>query len=350
MRYTTRQQKRKWPKRLIALALVLIVIIGGATAVVRHQYYSLLKPVSGSPQAARLITVKRGASVDSIANQLKSAGLIRSAWAFKLYVSSHEVRDSLQAGTYSLDAGQSVAQIVSQLTHGKVATDLITILPGQRLDQIRASLINYGFKEADVDAALNPVSHLGNPALVDKPEKASLEGYLYPDSFQKTSSTQPREIVQESLAEMNKQLTPDLREAFAEQGLSTYEGIVLASIVEQEVSNQSDRAQAAQVFIKRLHTGIALGSDVTAYYGSLLAGQKPSLTYDSPYNTLQHKGLPPTPISNVSASSLQAVAHPAATDWLYFVAGDDGATHFSHTLEEHEAAAKQYCHKLCSAN
>jgi len=91
-----------------------------------------------------------------------------------------------------------------------------------------------------------------------------------------------------------------------------------------------------------------LGSDVTAYYGSVAAGQKPSLTYDSPYNTLQHKGLPPGPISNVSQSSLNAVANPSNTDWLYFVAGDDGNTYFSHTIEEHEALTKQYCHKLCN--
>ena len=114
------------------------------------------------------------------------------------------------------------------------------------------------------------------------------------------------------------------------------------------MSKQSDRSQAAQVFLKRLKSDISLGSDVTAYYGALLAGQKPSVNYDSPYNTHLHKGLPPGPISNVSASSLNAVAHPADTDWLFFVTGDDGTTHFTRTLEDHEAATAQYCHKLCS--
>jgi UPF0755 protein len=95
---------------------------------------------------------------------------------------------------------------------------------------------------------------------------------------------------------------------------------------------------------------MALGSDVTAYYGSILAGKTPSIHYDTPYNTLLHTGLPPGPISNVSDSSLDAVANPVPTDWLYFVAGDDGTTHFSKTLEEHEALTQQYCHKLCSAS
>jgi UPF0755 protein len=103
----------------------------------------------------------------------------------------------------------------------------------------------------------------------------------------------------------------------------------------------------AQVFISRLRAGMPLGSDVTAYYGALLAGKKASGAYDSPFNTLLHTGLPPTPISNVSERSLQAVAHPADTDWLYFVTGDDGVTHFTRTLAEHDAAAAQYCHKLC---
>jgi UPF0755 protein len=153
--------------------------------------------------------------------------------------------------------------------------------------------------------------------------------------------------VSAALEELDTKLTPDVRAAFAQQGLSTYEGLVLASVVEQEVSHATDRAMAAQVFIKRLRIGMSLGSDVTALYGAHLAGKTGSLTYDSPYNTLLHKGLPPTPISNVSDSSLQAVAHPASTDYLFFVAGDDGVTHFTNTAEEHEAAAQKYCHKLC---
>jgi UPF0755 protein len=256
-------------------------------------------------------------------------------------------QEDLQAGTYSLSASQSVQDIVGQLTHGKVSTELVTILPGQRLDQIEQSLINDGFSEAEVKAALQPAQYEGSAALVDKPVGASLEGYLYPDSFQRTGGTKVSDIIQESINEMQKHLTPDIRAAFAKEGLSTYQGIILASVVEQEVSNQSDRAQAAQVFLKRLNVGMPFGSDVTAMYGSRQAGQGTSLSYDTPYNTLLHTGFPPTPISNVSNSSLQAVAHPASTDWLYFVAGDDGTTHFSRTIEEHQSLTQQYCHKLC---
>jgi UPF0755 protein len=148
---------------------------------------------------------------------------------------------------------------------------------------------------------------------------------------------------------MEKQLTPDLRTAFANEGLSTYQGIILASMVEQEANKTADRQQVAQVFLSRLKQNMTLGSDVTAFYGAILAGQAKSTKYDSPYNTLIYKGLPPTPISNVSAVSLQAAAHPASTDWLYFVAGDDGTIYFSKTYEEHQQLIDQYCHKLCGS-
>jgi UPF0755 protein len=301
---------------------------------VRHVYFEGLKAVNVNSQTVQLVTIAPGSTVDEIAAQLKSAGLIRSPWAFRLYVGSKNVRDLLQAGTYSFSPSQSVAQIVAQLSHGKVATDLVTIIPGQDLNQISTALTNYGFGEAEVNAALNPELYQGNPALVDKPEGASLEGYIYPDSYQKDSGTTPQQIIEKALAEMNKNLTPDLRRSFSSQGLSVYEAVVLASVVEKEVSKQEDRAQVAQVFLKRLKNDIALQSDATKKY----------------FNSYQNRGLPPTPISNVTASSLEAVANPANTDWLYFVSGDDGTTHFSHTLTEHEANVAKYCHKLCGAH
>jgi UPF0755 protein len=91
-----------------------------------------------------------------------------------------------------------------------------------------------------------------------------------------------------------------------------------------------------------------LGSDVTARYGAINAGLLPSLTYDSPYNTLIHSGLPPTPISTVNSEALQAAEHPAATNWLYFVAGDNGTTYFATTFAAQQALTQKYCHKLCS--
>jgi UPF0755 protein len=347
MKYTNQASKKRWPKRVMIVLVAGLLLIAGATVAVRLAYYENLKPLSANAQP-RLITVKEGASVKTIADTLQQEKIIRSSWALRLYVSSKEVGSELKAGSYDLAASQSVAEIIAQLTHGKVATNLVTILPGQRLDQIHKRLVQDGFSEADVKDALNPANYANNPALVDKPAAASLEGYLYPESYQKTNATTAKTIVTASLEQMNKRLTPELRSAFAKQGLSPYQAITLASIIEKEVPKQQDREQVAQTFLLRLRSGMKLQSDVTVYYGAFVSGKAPDLTLDSPYNTYNYAGLPPTPISNVTISSLNAVASPSNTQWLYFVAGDDGTTHYAKTLAEHQANVQQYCKKLCA--
>lgn len=342
----TKQRQRRWPLRVVMVALVASLVLMGGMVFVRQYYAENLKPVSASTESKEII-IKPGTLAPAIATQLHEAGLIRSKNAFLWYVKSKNASEKILAGTYRLQPSLSTSEIVSILTKGKVATELVTILPGQRIDQVRETLITAGFSAASVDRALQPKLYKDNPALVDKPDSASLEGYIYPESFLRNSSTRPEDIIEGSLNEMNGKLTPEIRAAFAARGLSVYEGIILASIVEQEAFKQEDRNQVAQVFYTRLAAGMRLESDPTAKYGAILAGAKPSVSYSSPYNTYEIYGLPPTPISNVSNSSLLAVAKPANTDWVYFVAGDDGTTHFSRTLAEHEALTEQYCTTLC---
>ena len=345
-RYHERTGRRRMPKVITVIVVVLLVALVVTVGLIRQNYYENLKPVSSSQQS-KLVTVESGSTAAQIAAQLKEAGLIKQTWAFEWYVRNHNLRNKLLAGSYYIQPSQDVAQIVDVLTKGKVATDLFTILPGKRIDQIKASMVNAGFIPADVEEAFNPDLYKDHPALVDKPAGASLEGYLYPESFQKQPDTKPSTIVTASLDEMQKRLTPDIRAAFTRQNLTVHQGVILASIVEQEVSNGSDRPMVAQVFLKRMKDGMQLGSDVTAFYGAIIAGKTPTVFYDSPYNTRLYDGLTPGPISNVSGSSLQAIANPAATDYVYFVAGDDGKTYFSHTLSEHEALTKAHCKKLC---
>lgn len=346
-RYTIGEKRRNWKRVWMTLAALLLVGLGAAAYVIRSTYNENLKPVSAS-QRSVLITVQPGATVQEIGKKLQDEGVIKAAWAFEWYVRNHDARDRLQAGTYNLRPNQSIEEIVTALTQGKVDTSLVTILPGQRLDQIRSSLINNGgFSAEEVDAALKAELYVNHPALADKPIGANLEGYLYPDSYQKTADTSAETIIRASLDEMQEQLTPDIRAAFVKHGLTVHEGVILASIVEQEVSNADDKPMVAQVFLLRRAQGMQLGSDVTAFYGAIKASQEPSVLYDSPYNTRIHTGLPPGAISNVSAASLKAVANPATTDYVYFVAGDDGKTYFSHTNAEHEALTAEHCKKLC---
>lgn len=342
----------KRPKgRIVLAALLFIMLVAFISLTVAYKtYQSNLQPPS-LDKSLISVTIDSGATTEQIADLLESRKVIRSDWAFEWYMRLHPVNGGLKAGTYVLSGDKSVSEVVAILSGGKVETDLVTILPGKRLDQIRSDLIKSGFSEQEVDAALDPSNYAGHPALVAKPPEASLEGYLYPDSFQKTAETSAKDIIGLALDEMNRYLTPEVLEGFTRQGLTPHQAIIIGSIVEQEVGNPNDRAQVAQVFIKRFKIGMPLGADPTAVYGAVINNQDPSIgaaiAYDSPYNTRMHAGLPPGPIGNVSEGSLQAVAFPAASDWLYFVAGDDGTTHFSKTIAEHEALTRTYCTKLC---
>ncbi|HTE22631.1 MAG TPA: endolytic transglycosylase MltG [Candidatus Limnocylindria bacterium] len=352
MRSRGRKQK-DWRKIIITGFVVLVLVLAGSVFMVRRVYNQNLRPVGASKRSV-LFTVPKGASAQEVSASLKAAGLIRTSWAFEWYFRTNNLGQYLQAGTYTLRPSLSVSEIADVITQGRVATDLVTIVPGQRLDQIRTALITkYGFSAASVDEALKPGNYAAHPALVDKPKDASLEGYLYPESFQKTADTSPQTIIGSSLDQMQKFLTPELRAGIVRQGLTVHQGVILASIIEQEVSDSADKKTVAQVFLRRLREDRLLQSDATASYGAVLSGQIQSLSrdqilvYDSLYNTYLHPGLTPGPISNVSNSSLEAVSHPSDTDYLYFVAGDDGKTYFSRTLAEHEALTAQHCKTLC---
>lgn len=348
-RYKTHDRKTRFylPKRVWLVIGVIIVVALAGIVMARSLYHKGLGPVSSSQETV-IFTVEQGSNVKQIAQKLEDKKLIKSAWAMELYIHSKQLSEKLLAGTYALSPSEGTPSIVRTLTKGEVATRLVTILPGKRIDQVRAGLINDGFDPDAVDEALQPNKYADLPVMAFKPAHVNtLEGLLWPESFQRDGSTTPEMIIRQSLVAMGEQLTPEIQAKFVRQGLSTYDGIILASIIIQEVGRPADQAQAAQVFYSRLKTGMTLGSDPTAKYGAILAGKAPSLTYDSPYNTALHKGLPPTPISTINAPSLTAAANPATTDWLYFVAGDDGVTHFSRTLQEHEALVEKYCTKLC---
>ncbi len=338
---------RRFPRRLQYVLIVLILVLVASVVGVRHFYNQNLKPVSNSQQA-QIVTIEKGSSVKEIAQELVDQKVIRKAWAFEWYVHSMELGDKLKAGTYAFTPSSGLPEIASTLTKGKVTTRLVTIVPGRRIDQVRTDLINDGFSVAAVDAALKPDQYRDLPVMNFVPAGTkTLEGFLYPDSYSRIEGSDPSLIIRESLKEMGARLTPDIQANFAAKGLNVFQALSLASMVEKEVDKQTDRDQVAQVFLTRLKMDMTLGSDVTAHYGAILAGRSPSVGYDSPYNTRLHKGLPVGPISSVSMGSLKAVAQPAGTDWIYFVAGDDGITRFTRTLEEHEAATDQHCFELC---
>jgi UPF0755 protein len=292
--------------------------------------------------------IETGSSLQEIAQDLAHVHLIRSATAFETYVRGRQLYAKMQAGTYALSPSMSTPQIVDKIVKGEVSKNYVTILPGKTIKQIKKAFLQAGYTDTELDTAFDPGTYAGHPLLSSMPSGASLEGLLYPDSFQRDATTPASALIRESLDEMESHLTADIVSGFSAQGLNTYQGLTLASIVYAESGDPQSEPTVAQVFLSRLKQGMALGSDVTAFYAADLAGQGKTLGVDSPYNTRLHTGLPPGPIGSFTDIALKAVAHPSNTDYLYFVAGDDGTIHFSHTEQEHEAAVKKYCTKECS--
>ena len=162
------------------------------------------------------------------------------------------------------------------------------------------------------------------------------------------ADTDPAKLFQRSMDTLYTKLQKDnLIEKFSTRKLTIHQALTMASIIQKEASDPTDQKQIAQVFFSRLDKGMKLETDPTFIYAAEKLGVPPSVSVDSPYNTRKYPGLPPGPIGNMNYSALEAVAYPASGDFLYFVAGDDGTTHFSHTLQEHEAATAKYCKKNC---
>lgn len=350
----SRAFSRRWLTIIFVAVLGLIIAVWGI-----HAWYDRnLGPVDSSSTQPVNFTVVSGSTVQEIGSDLKRAGLIRSNQAFVTYVRSKEYFSKLEAGTYTFSRSMSTPQIVDKMVKGDVAKGLITIPPGKTLRQVREIFKQAGYNDAELDIAFSPVTYAGHPALASLPKGATLEGYIYPDSYQKTDTTPPTAIIRQSLDEMSKHLTPQILNGFAAQGLTTYQGITLASIIEKESGTPKYNSTIAQVFESRLKQGIMLGSDVTALYGAgrdnVNLSDDPeeaavtAINHDSPYNTRLHTGLPPGPISNMTDDALKAVANPATTDYLFFVNGADCVIHFSHTQAEHDQAIQKYGAKECS--
>jgi UPF0755 protein len=340
---------KKWmqhPKFWLGIIILVATLLVAMVTVLRVWYSDNLRPVSDDTTIV-YFTVESGESNHEIATKLDRQELIRSSEAFETYLRSSE-NQILQAGTYKLSQSMSVQEIVQKMVDGEVAKNLLTILPGKRLDQIKNAFAKAGYSKDETKSAFDRANYIDHPALASLPKGATLEGYLYPDSFQQQTNTPASTIVRESLNEMQKYLTFEVTSGFAKQGLNTYKAITLASIVLQETDDPSYQPMVARVFLNRLNQDIALESDATYVYVADKSGIPRNAEIDSPYNTYKHRGLPPGPISNVTQSALKAVANPAKGDYLYFVAGDNGNVYFSKTLDEHEANVRKYCRKQCS--
>lgn len=333
--------RRRWWLWGSIIAIILIIILSLGAAFM--WYRQALTPVDSGDTDQIRVVIDEGSTAANIAQTLKQHDLIRSTFAFEIYARSVT---GMQAGGYMLSRSMSVSEIVQHLVEGKSDDFQVTFIPGSTIWDVKENLVETGYSEAEVEAAF--ATEYDHPLFASKPAGTSLEGYIFPDTYQVEGGASVEDILRRTFDEFYSRLQQrELIPAFEARELTLYQAITLGSIIQKEVSDSADERQVAQIFYKRLDEGMPLGADATFIYGALVLGMEPRVTLDSPYNTRQVGGLPPGPISNVGISALEAVANPAEGDFLYFVSGDDGTTHFTRTEEEHEEATRLYCHANC---
>jgi UPF0755 protein len=337
-----KRKRRRWPWVL----LTLIVLIAAAAVAGYVWYQTQLSPVNSSDTSRKVVTVAEGSTQASIAGQLKREGLIRDEKVFSLYTRLSGEQASLQAGTYRLSPSESLPQIVDHLKKGNIDAFSIQFLPGGTLADHKKVLLNAGYSNANIDAAFNAT--YSGTLFEGRPAGSDIEGYIYGETYSVNSGATVEDVLQITFKQFEQVIAQnDLKAKFQQQGLSLYQGITLASIIQREASGNNDEATIAQVFYNRYRQGMVLGSDVTYQYAADKEGRERSTTLDSPYNTRINPGLTPTPISSPGLKALQAVANPTVGDFLYFLSGDDDVTYYGRTIQEHEANIQQHCQKKC---
>lgn len=339
-------QKKRQPK-LITKLLVGILIASTAVIITAVGWYLYALSPKTAKDSYTVVSIQAGISASEIAKELEQKQVIRSALAFRIYIKLQSI-NGLQAGEYRLSSKQSSSEIASILSDGKVTSVNVLIPPGQRTDQIVDLLKKSGFKEQDIQNALNKLQ--SHPTVSASTNNPRLEGYLYADTYQIGPSTSAEELLNLMLSTFQKRLNenPEITSGLKAQGLTLEQAVIIASIVQQEVPDYETQRKVAQVFIKRFKEGIALGADPTFKYAAAVEGGPSNPSNSSRFNTRKYVGLPPTAIGNFNITALKAVANPSQTDYLYFVAGDDKITRFSNTLEEHERLTREYCTVLCN--
>jgi UPF0755 protein len=325
------------PGRLGLVALLLIAALGAGAGWLESQ---ISRPYWRRTNAEQVfVDIPRGTSRLGIADILARNGIIRNRLAFFLLSEWHH-RRHLQAGEYLFDQPSDSREVFWKISHGQIFVRTITVPEGWTMFDIAAELDRQGICSRDsfLEAA-RETSLISDMA----PKAQSLEGFLFPSTYEFTRHTTCDQVV--------KRMTQDFRSEWAKlnppgsqqlpEGLTPVEVVSMASLVERETPNPDERPLVAGVFYNRLRIGDPLQCDPTVQYALEMAGEprrdvRPAdLRINSPYNTYEHKGLPPGPIGNPGEASLRAALAPTTTDYLYFVANDQGGHFFSRTLAEH---------------
>lgn len=334
------QSKRRGGRRkssgaagiLLGILFLTAILAGGAAWLVLTPY---------GPASETFVNIAPGSPVATIGRKLESAGVVRSRFGFDLL--RWVQRGTLKAGMYRFDHPEPATEVYGRIARGDVYTKTLVVPEGANVFDIAARVEQAGFctREQFLNAAVSQVALISD---LD-PHAASLEGYLFPDTYRFSPIVEPAQIV----ATMVKRF----RQVAAQLGLNSnvHQIVTLASLVERETAVDAERPLIASVFENRLAKGMPLRTDPSVIYGLELKGlwrgtiYESDLSRDTPYNTYLHSGLPPGPVANPGAASLRAAMNPAKTDYLYFVAAGlnaQGRSRFASTLDEHNRNVELY--------
>ena len=336
-------------KKFFVFLLILLLILGG----VGFWGYQKLTEFVDTPVNVtqdQLLTIERGTTGSKLAALLEQEKILEHAdllpWLLKLQPQLNKVK----AGTYSLTGVKTLQDLLDMINSGKEAQFSVKFIEGKTFKEWRKNLEN----ASHLKQTLQGKSDKEIMALLDIPAVAkavyewnNMDGWLYPDTYNYTPNSTDLELLKRSTTRLQKALDKAWGERDENLPLADpYQMLILASIVEKETGIAVERPQVASVFINRLKANMKLQTDPTVIYGmgESYTGniRKKDLETITPYNTYMIEGLPPTPIAMVSESALQAVAHPAKTDFYYFVADGSGGHKFTRNLNEHNKAVQEY--------
>ena len=336
-------------KKFFVFLLILLLILSG----VGFWGYQKLTEFVHTPVNAtqdQLLTIDRGTTGSKLAALLEQEKILEHAdllpWLLKLQPQLNKVK----AGTYSLTGVKTLQDLLDMINSGKEAQFSVKFIEGKTFKEWRKNLEN----APHLKQTLQGKSDKEIMALLDIPAVAkavyewnNMDGWLYPDTYNYTPNSTDLELLKRSTTRLQKALDKAWNERDENLPLvDPYQMLILASIVEKETGVAAERPQVASVFINRLKANMKLQTDPTVIYGmgESYTGniRKKDLETITPYNTYMIEGLPPTPIAMVSESALQAVAHPAKTDFYYFVADGSGGHKFTRNLNEHNKAVQEY--------
>jgi UPF0755 protein len=350
-----RKQSKGCVPALIALALIVVL---GVFAYVKG--VDLLKDAlagtsaedySGNGSGSITIEVQSGDTATDIAGTLADAGVVKSAQAFIDAANANPASTSIQVGFYELHKKMSAENALNLLLNPdeSMVVNNLTIPEGKRAGEIVELVADAGgWSEKDVQKAYDDTNALGLPSYAE----GDPEGYLFPATYNVAPNATPASVLKELVDEFERRATElKLESAAVEVGMTPGEIVTIASLIQAEASRPEDLPNVASVIYNRLDVGMPLQLDSTLHYavdsrGVIGSGDLTDI--DSPYNTYQLTGLPPTPIDSPGMEALDAALHPAATDYLYFVTVNlkTGETKFAETFEEHEqnvAELNEYC-------